>query len=218
MSYTNLKEYYLTKEEVKQALAIYNADRPEEEHKFYIPYYEEWNRRNVYIPCEREFYYWWRNDRRKEQIKEIREERCKVPSKKYGFKRCTADCRHCPYKQDPNNPEQEVVDYIWTGKPLSLDAPIGCYDDDDPIYIEVADDAMSALEGMIEKESKAERKALLEETLCELPKADRAMVLLYYGYSKSDAEISRIVGVPRATVQRRRIKAFELLKKKLSEK
>ena len=156
MSYQNLKEFYLTKEEVEKALAAYNAGRPDEEHLFYIPYYEEWNNRRVYIPCEREYFYFWRNERRKERLQQIREGRCKVPSEKYGVKRCTADCKHCPYKQDPNDPDKEVTDYNWTGNALSLDEPVGFHDDGDPIYIEVADESASILEAIIEEEMKAE--------------------------------------------------------------
>ena len=40
MTYKNLKEFYLAKEEVEQALAIYNADKSSEEQLFYIPYFE----------------------------------------------------------------------------------------------------------------------------------------------------------------------------------
>lgn len=216
MSYQNLKEYYLTKKEVEEALALYNAGKPDEEHLFYIPYYEEWNNRSVYIPCEREFFYFWRNERRKERLQKIREGRCKVPSEKYGVKRCTADCKHCPYKQDPNDPDKEVTDYNWTGNALSLDEPIGFHDNGDPIYIEVADDSLSVLEEMIEEEIKAERQKVVDEGLLELSELDRTILTLYYSQSKSDAEISRMVGVPRATVQRRRMKAFEYLKNKIS--
>ena len=216
MSYENLKEFYLTKEEVERALAAYNAGRPDEEHLFYIPYYEEWNSRRVYIPCEREYFYFWRNERRKERLQQIREGRCKVPSEKYGVKRCTADCKHCPYKQDPNDPDKEVTDYNWTGNALSLDEPVGFHDDGDPIYIEVADDSASILEAIIEEEMKAERKRIVDELLAELNEVDRTIITLYYSHDKSDAEISRVVNVPRATVQRRRIKAFEYLKKQIS--
>lgn len=189
MSYENLKEFYLTKEEVERALAAYNAGRPDEEHLFYIPYYEEWNSRRVYIPCEREYFYFWRNERRKERLQQIREGRCKVPSEKYGVKRCTADCKHCPYKQDPNDPDKEVTDYNWTGNALSLDEPVGFHDDGDPIYIEVADDSASILEAIIEEEMKAERKRIVDELLAELNEVDRTIITLYYSHDKSDAEI-----------------------------
>ena len=38
MSYENLNEYYLTKEEVENELAAYNAGRPDDERLFYIHY------------------------------------------------------------------------------------------------------------------------------------------------------------------------------------
>jgi RNA polymerase sigma factor (sigma-70 family) len=63
---------------------------------------------------------------------------------------------------------------------------------------------------------KAERKRIVDELLAELNEVDRTIITLYYSHDKSDAEISRVVNVPRATVQRRRIKAFEYLKKQIS--
>lgn len=218
MSYENLKEYYLTKEEVESALAAYNSGRPEDECLFYIPYYEEWSSRTIYIPCEREYFYFWRNERRKERLQNIREGRCKTPSEKYGVKRCMADCKHCPYKQDPNDPDKEVTDYSWTGNALSLDEPIGFHANGDPIFIDVADDSSSVLDALIEEEIKSERRELINNLLAKLDEVDRKIVALYYSYEKSDAEISKMIGVPRATVQRRRIKAFEYLKSHVSEK
>lgn len=217
MSYQNLKEFYLTKEEVEQALATYNAGRPSEEHLFYILYYEEWNKRKIYIPCEREYFYFWRNERRKERLQEIREGRCKVPSEKYGVKRCNEDCKHCPYRQEANDTDKEVTDYKWTGNALSLDEPIGFHDNGDPMYIDVFDDSASVLEKMIEEEIRAERKKILEALLAELSESDRTIMTLFYFYSKSDGEISKVIGIPRATVQRRRVKAFERMKKRISE-
>ena len=72
------------------------------------------------------------------------------------------------------------------------------------------------LEAIIEEEMKAERKRIVDELLAELNEVDRTIITLYYSHDKSDAEISRVVNVPRATVQRRRIKAFEYLKKQIS--
>lgn len=218
MTYKNLKEFYLSKEEVEQALAVYNSDKSSEEQLFYIPYFEEFNNRRIYVPCEREYFYFWRNERRKERLQKIREGRCKVPSEKYGVKRCTADCKHCPYKQDPNDPDKEVTDYNWTGNALSLDEPIGFHDNGDPIYIDIADDSATVIDSLIEEEIKAERKKTVEDLLNELSELDRTIVVLYYSHSKSDADISKAVNVPRATVQRRRIKAFEYMKKRISEK
>lgn len=57
MSYENLNEYYLTKEEVENALAVYNAGRPDDERLLYIPYYEEWSSRTIYTPCESEYFH-----------------------------------------------------------------------------------------------------------------------------------------------------------------
>lgn len=218
MSYENLNEYYLTKEEVEAALAAYNAGRPDEERLFYIPYYEEWSGRTIYIPCEREYFHFWRNERRKERLQKIREGRCKVPSEKYGVKRCTADCKHCPYKQDPNDPDKEVTDYSWAGNALSLDEPIGFHSNGDPIYMDIADDSATVLDSLIEEEIKAERKKAVEDLLNELSELDRTIVVLYYSYSKSDADISKAANIPRATVQRRRVKAFEYMKRRISEK
>ena len=218
MSYENLNEYYLTKEEVEAALAAYNAGRDDDDRLFYIPYYEEWSNRTIYIPCEREYFHFWRNERRKERLQQIREGRCKVPSEKYGFKRCTADCKHCPYKQDPNDPDKEVTDYSWTGNAISLDKPIGFHDNGDPIYMDIADDSASVLDALIEDEIRTERERVVGELLANLNEVDRKIVTLYYSHEKSDAEISRMIGVPRATVQRRRIKAFEYLKSEVAKK
>lgn len=218
MTYKNLKEFYLSKEEVEQALAIYNADKSSEEQLFYIPYYEEWNNRKIYIPCEREYFYFWRNELRKERLQKIREGRCKVPSEKYGVKRCTADCKHCPYKQDPNDPDKEVTDYSWTGNALSLDKPIGFHANGDPIYMDIADDSASVLDALIDEEIRSERERVVGELLSNMSDVDRKIITLYYSHEKSDVEISKIIGVPRATVQRRRIKAFEYLKNEVSKK
>ena len=141
-----------------------------------------------------------------------------MPSEKYGVKRCTADCKHCPYKQDPNDPEKEVTDYSWTGNALSLDEPIGFHDNGDPIYIDIADDSATVIDALIEEEIRAERRKAVEDLLNELGELDRTIVVLYYSHSKSDADISKAVNVPRATVQRRRVKAFECMKKRISEK
>ena len=218
MTYKNLNEFYLSNEEVEQALDVYNADKSSEEQLFYIPYFEEFNNRRIYVPCEREYFYFWRNERRKERLQKIREGRCKVPSEKYGVKRCTADCKHCPYKQDPNDPDKEVTDYSWTGNALSLDEPIGFHDNGDPIYIDIADDSATVLDSLIEEEIRTERKKAVKDLLNELSELDRTIVVLYYSHSKSDADISKAVNVPRATVQRRRVKAFEYMKKRISEK
>ena len=74
---------------------------------------------------------------------------------------------------------------------------------------------MKNIEAML-KQKKAERKRMVDELLAELNEVDRTIITLYYSHDKSDAEISRVVNVPRATVQRRRIKAFEYLKKQIS--
>ena len=145
MSYENLNEYYLTKEEVENALAAYNAGRFDDERLFYIPYYEEWSSRTIYISCESEYFHFWRNERRKKRLQQIREGRCKASSEKYGVKRCTADCKHCPYKQDLNDQDKEVTDYNWTGNALSLDELIGFHVNGNPIYMDIADDSSSIL-------------------------------------------------------------------------
>lgn len=51
MSYNNLNDFYLTKDEAVEALAAYNASRSDEEQLFYIPYFDEWQNRKVYIIC-----------------------------------------------------------------------------------------------------------------------------------------------------------------------
>ena len=113
-------------------------------------------------------------------------------------------------------------DYIIKGNPALLKSSYcrcnwgGVITITDDGQIDTGSAELSKENAKSEEEMKAERKRIVDELLAELNEVDRTIITLYYSHDKSDAEISRVVNVPRATVQRRRIKAFEYLKKQIS--
>ena len=56
---------------------------------------------------------------------------------------------------------------------------------------------------------------LIADAIHSLPEEKRKAVLLYYFFDMSDAEIAELYQIPRSTVQYRRTRSFELLKRYL---
>ena len=58
---------------------------------------------------------------------------------------------------------------------------------------------------------------LLTDALRILPEEKRIAIMLYYFHSKTDAEISEILSIPRSTAQYRRTSSFSQLRRFMEE-
>ena len=195
-----LKEYYTKKEEVMAALAEYNKGRPESERKYYIYQFNDYTQQKMYIVCDREFFYFYRNMKRNEMRQRDIESRCLVPSDHFGWKKCMENCNNCPYGKLERD-----------GKPLSLDFTYTNLEGDE-YGIKIEDDSPSVVEEMIEEERHQTLKQLLEE----LEPKDRRILELF-AEGKSDNQIATELGSHRTTIMSRRSKLIAELKIKIEK-
>jgi hypothetical protein len=72
-----------------------------------------------FVACTEEFFHFVRNEERNEVRRRDTATRCMVPSEKYGLVKCRADCKHCPFKKDKDNPDNQTA-YQRTGL-ISID-------------------------------------------------------------------------------------------------
>ena len=78
-------------------------------------------------------------------------------------------------------------------------------------YLEQIDDGLIHIKGL------AIAPELVAEAIRSLPEEKQTAVLMYYFDEMSDREISKVLRIPRSTVQYRRTSSFRPLKKYLEE-
>ena len=194
-----LKEYYETKEEAVKSLEEYNKGRPEKERKYYVYIFNDYTNKKMYIVCDRDTFFFYRNEQRNEKRKKDRESRCLIPSDdSFRFKKCMYDCSNCPFGK-----------YERDGKPLSLDYTY-LNANGESFEIEIEDDSPSVVDKLFQKE----RIKFAKQLLNGLSEKDKKILILYYLYSKTDKEISAELNIPKTTVCSRRERLIQILQEK----
>lgn len=197
---SELQEYYSTKEEAVAALAEYNEGRPEKEQKAYIYMYDSYQRKRMYIICELEYFYWYRNQEREERRKRDIESRCVVPSAHFGLKKCMEDCNNCPYGKLKRDGAPLSLDYMYTNK------------DGEEFEIEIEDESLS----VDEQNEQDERMEFVRQLLDELKGIDKQIIDLFLD-GKKDREIGEILNINVNTIKTKRTRIIQKLKIKIEE-
>lgn len=145
------------------------------------------------IPCAEEYYHFHRNEKRNEARRKDVESRCMISSEKYGLVKCRKDCESCEYSRN--------------GKAVSIDYMAETYDYEFP-------------DGLYETECKKrdieERDGHMWSLISEMEEVDQKILKLY-NEGRTDQAIARVVNKSRSTVQERRVKLVEMLKKQLKK-
>ena len=180
-----------------------------------------------FVECSEEFAYWQRNYDSEIRRKEKLETRCSIPmtykvvngnfvddpnsNHKNGYKKCTHDCKKCPYLFDPAHPDREV-DYHRTGSPVSMNITFEDKDGKES-EIEYADPEE---ETPIEKIIKEEREEAMWRYVLEFDPDVQDMLRLY-NKGKSYSEIARIMNRSKSAVQERVVHYIKILRDKLKD-
>ena len=145
---------------------------------------------NQVIEVTEEIYRVYKQPLWAERKREEREKRCIISNGKGGTKRCTADCSVCDKQR--------------TGSVLSLDK----FTDDG---FDVSDD-INIADILLDK-------MLLEELFKALEELDpeNRLIIDLFSIGKSEREISANVGMSQKTINKRKAKLFEQLKKRLKD-
>lgn len=195
MSNFILKNEYTSKEECRAAIAKYNEGKLPEEKMRYCSYLNMVTHKRMYVPCSIEYFHAWRNMMAEEHRKRDLETRCLIPSERYShLKKCMEDCSKCPYGKDHRD-----------GLPLSLDRFV-----EEDGYEIVDELHISPLENIIEgqrREALAHEIALLDE--------ESQQILVLFNKGCTDAEIGKMLGIKRSTVQYQKAAIIDNLRKKL---
>lgn len=142
-----------------------------------------------FVPCSYQFYKWWSNEIRKEQLRKIREKRCLIPSIRYkGYVRCNLDCSKCPYHKSYQD-----------GREISLDELMEKYD------YEVAD----ASDIKHENENMQE----IWEYISSFKEVDQ-QILKLFNKGLKDKDIAKILNLGYENLKKRRRRLIDLLKKR----
>jgi DNA-directed RNA polymerase specialized sigma24 family protein len=143
-----------------------------------------------FIPCEEDYFHFYRNDVRNERRRRDTESRCLIPSKKFGLVKCRADCSLCPKVRD--------------GLPISIDYMRENYDFDfkDGSYEEHQ-----------EQLKEQEQSDFIWNLVSEFNETDQ-LILKYFNEGKTDAEIAAELNKARSTIQERKTKLIKMLTEK----
>jgi len=193
----NLQSEYSSKQDVERDLSLYNADKAETDKLYYLSYWNGDKHKRLYVPCTKETFSAWRNMLSAEHKKRDAELRCRVLSKRYKNKYivCREDCNRCPYgKEHRDKPFLRLGD-IAEDVFLSSD--------------DYSCDPYSAVEEREDRER-------LHSAMSGLKKEDRKILVLFSN-GLSDAQIGKEMGLAKSTVQYRRSRLIEILRKKLEE-
>ncbi len=167
---------------------IYGYPSPDLIEGNWIPYVDVDNDLR-FIPCTYEFFKWYDNEKRKEELARDRESRCLVLSKRYkGLVRCMENCNNCPYHKDHRE-----------GHHLSLDQ----FQEDG--YDIPAPEPVQEDERMIEVWQEVAKMCDQDQTILKL-----------FNEGKTDAAIAEVVCLTRECVKKRRQRLIEELKKKFN--
>ncbi len=193
--FKKLKDEYSSEEEIKEAIAEYNKDKKPEDEMRYCSYFNSIKRKRMYVPCDIQYFYDWRNMLAEEKRQRDNESRCLVPSERYSYmKRCQEDCNNCPFGKTQRD-----------GRPLSLDRFM-----EDNNY-EIAD---TSTETPQEAFANAEMRKALKRELSLLDEESQKILKLFNdGYT--DDQIAKAMGLKRSTVQYKKSSLIKMLREKI---
>lgn len=153
------------------------------------------------VPVSEEVYRAYVRPVRAQQRAMRRGWRCVVlKGDKYGLVRCKEDCSQCPYAQEGNAP---------TGNGTSLD-----------LLCEAGFDAPSLVDietDLIECEERMEQSARVQEAISQLNERQQYIVREIYFNGRTQAEVSRALGIDKTSISKAVARALASLKKILKK-
>lgn len=196
-----LKEEYASRSEVEETLAKFNKGKDENEKLFYVSYKNSITGKWMYVPCEREFFYQWRNMRRTESDELDLMTRCQVPAVRGTLKRCMEKCENCPYGKTHRE-----------GGPISLDSLTYTNSNGDTLQIEIEDTQSNVLENLIYQE----RISAMWNAIHNLAEEEQLIIDLF-SKGESDHAIAVRLGSKTSTIQYKRTSILKRLKETLKD-
>lgn len=196
-----LKEEYSSRLEVEEALAKFNEGKEESEKLFYVSYKNTVTGKWMYVPCEREFFYQWRNMKRDESDELDLMTRCQVPAIRGGMKRCMECCETCPYGKTHRD-----------GAPISLDSLTYTNSNGDSLQIEIEDTQSNVLDNLIYQE----RITAMWNAIHSLAPEEQLIIDLF-SKGESDHAIAIRLGSKTSTIQYKRTSILKRLKESLKD-
>lgn len=166
---------------------------------FQIPFtdFEDADGMVRYYPCSAELMKYDQAEKEKERKREDMITRCMIPSERKGLVRCMHACSTCPYKKNPNDPNEE---YHRTSGTVSIEFLFDNYE------LEFADDTTNLLETFSKKE-------ILDKAIELIKKRSQLDQQIASLLNLSDSEIAEKLGKPRTTIRDCRNKMINNLKK-----
>ena len=152
------------------------------------------------VPVSEEVYRAYVRPVRAQQRAMRRGWRCVLKADKYGLVRCKEDCSQCPYAQEGNPP---------TGNGTSLD-----------LLCEAGFDAPSLVDietDLIECEERMEQSARVQEAIRQLNERQQYIVREIYFNGRTQAEVSRALGIDKTSISKAVARALASLKKILKK-
>ena len=152
------------------------------------------------VPVSEEVYRAYVRPVRAQQRAMRRNWRCVLKADKYGLVRCKEDCSQCPYAQEGNPP---------TGNGTSLD-----------LLCEAGFDAPSLVDietDLIECEERMEQSARVQEAIRQLNERQQYIVREIYFNGRTQAEVSRALGIDKTSISKAVARALASLKKILKK-
>ena len=152
------------------------------------------------VPVSEEVYRAYVRPVRAQQRAMRRNWRCVLKADKYGLVRCKEDCSQCPYAQEGNVP---------TGNGTSLD-----------LLCEAGFDAPSSVDietEMIECEERMEQSARVQGAIGQLNERQQYIIREIYFNGRTQAEVSRALGIDKTSISKAVARALASLKKILKK-
>jgi len=143
-----------------------------------------------FIPCDKEYFHFHRNEERNERRRRDTESRCLIQSEKFGLVKCRADCSLCPKVRD--------------GLPISIDYMHENYDFD------FKDESYEENQEQLKEQ---EQSDFIWNLVSEFNETDQ-LILKYFNEGKTDAEIATELNKARSTIQERKNKLIKMLTEK----
>lgn len=167
-----------------------------------------------FVPCSYEFFKWYSNEKRKEELQKQRDSRCLVFSKRYkGLVRCMEDCKKCPHGKQFRDRNLSLERLKEVGIEPGENGETS-YDED-----ETPNEARRKIKFAPIQEDKPslEDEMRMEAIWREVAKfCDQDQIILkLFNQGKTDAAIAEVVNLSRDAVKKRRQRLIEKLKKKL---
>ena len=166
-----------------------------------------------FVPCSYEFFKWYSNEKRKEELQKHRESRCLVRSQRYkGLVRCMKDCNECPLHKTFRDRNLSLESLKEIGIEPGENGETS-YDDEEPNNARRKIKFAPIQEDKPSLEDEMRMEAIWREVakFCDQDQ----MILKLFNQGKTDAAIAEVVNLSRDTVKKRRQRLIEKLKKKL---